>query len=274
MSRRARGSVASEVVSSLPAGVWLSAAILTATLASAGAAHAAPGLQTPVAAGSDTLPPVPRYEVRRTTAPIVIDGVPNESAWSAAAPPVTLQFLWDEQTGAKQMTWVQLLWDDQNLYVAYEVEDADITALFTERDDPTYRDDAVEIFINPRPEQTGLYYGLEMNARAVLYDYVMYDSRFALKRFDMQGVQVASHMRGTLNARGDVDEGWSLEVAIPWANFDEMAPRPQPGTIWKANLNRWDGVPPDRRMSIWSDPLRERPQPHVPARFGELLFVE
>ena len=146
-------------------------------------------------------------------------------------------------------------------------------AQFTERDDPTYRDDTVEIFINPKPTQTGIYYGLEMNARAVLYDYLMYDSRYALKRFNMQGVKLASFIRGTLNARGDQDTGWSLEVAIPWVNFEEMAKRPAAGAVWKANLNRWDGVEPNRRMSIWSDPLQSGPRPHVPARFGELEFM-
>jgi hypothetical protein len=39
-------------------------------------------------------------------------------------------------------------------------------------------------------------------------------------------------------------------------------------------LNRWDGVEPDRRMSIWSDPLESTAWPHVPARFGELVFVD
>ena len=68
---------------------------------------------------------------------------------------------------------------------------------FTERDDPTYRDDAVEIFINPKPSQTGAYFGLEMNARAVLYDYIMSDARYAFKRFNMQGVQLATFIRGT-----------------------------------------------------------------------------
>jgi hypothetical protein len=48
----------------------------------------------------------------------------------------------------------------------------------------------------------------------------------------------------------------------------------KPGTVWKANLNRWDGVEPNRRMSIWSDPVQPRPAPHVPARFGELVFVQ
>jgi len=219
-------------------------------------------------------PPIPRYEVKRATSAIVIDGKLDDKAWESASPAVSLQFLWDSQTGAKQKTAVRMLWDDQYLYVCYDLDDADITAQFLERDDPTYRDDAAEIFINPLPSQTGLYFGLEMNARAILYDYLMYDSRYAMKRFNMQGVKLATFLRGTLNARGDTDQGWSLEVAIPFVNFEELAKRPTNGTIWKANLNRWDGVEPSRRMSIWSDPLQNRPAPHVPARFGELVFVE
>jgi hypothetical protein len=85
---------------------------------------------------------------------------------------------------------------------------------------------------------------------------------------------VASFLRRTLNARGDEDKGWSLEVAIPWVNFEEFSKRPEAGAVWKANLNRWDGVQPNRRMSIWSDPLQQRAQPHVPARFGDLVFVQ
>jgi hypothetical protein len=215
--------------------------------------------------------PLPRYEAKRAAGPIAIDGRLDEKAW-AAAPAVELIFPWESQTGAKQKTTVRLLWDDRFLYVGYECEDRDIVALHTERDDPTYRDDAVELFINPKPSQTGLYYGLEMNARAVLYDYVMYDSRYALKRFNMQGVQLATFIRGTLNTRGDEDQGWSLEVAIPWANFEELSARPEPGAVWTMNLNRWDGVEPDRRMSNWSDPQQPRPNPHAPARFGQLVF--
>ena len=33
------------------------------------------------------------------------------------------------------------------------------------------------IFINPNPQQEVVYYGFEMNARGVLYDYVNYNSR-------------------------------------------------------------------------------------------------
>ena len=47
-----------------------------------------------------------------------------------------------------------------------------------------------------------------------------------------------------------------------------------PGTVWAFNLNRWDGVEPNRRMSIWSDSMQERPGPHAPERFGDMRFVQ
>lgn len=223
-------------------------------------------------------PPIPKYDVRRATAPIVIDGKVDDKAWAGAAT-AELTFPWDSQTGAKQKTVARLLWDDEHLYVSYECEDADITAQFTQRDDPTYRDDAVEIFINPRPaSQFTSYIGLEMNARGVLYDYVTVavapTQRMLLKRFDLNGAKVAASLNGTLNERADKDRGWSLEVSIPWENFEGFSRRPATGTSWRFNLNRWDGVEPDRRMSIWSDSMQERPNPHVPERFGEMRFVQ
>jgi len=222
-----------------------------------------------------SLPDIPRYEVKRAPSPPTIDGKLDEVAWAQASPPIVLQFLWDSQTGAKQKTAARLLWDSQALYVGFDADDSDVTARFLQRDDPTYRDDAVEIFINPDPTQETVYYGFEMNARGVLYDYLNYNSRTLFKRFDATGVTVASAVRGTLNEREDVDNGWSLEVAIPWANFEELSRRPPvAGTVWKANVNRWDGVEPKRRMSIWSDPRNTTSWPHVPSRFGELVFRE
>ena len=228
-------------------------------------------LAVSVAAGQG---PLPRYDVRRAAAPLTIDGRLDEAAWAMTSA-ITLQFLWESQTGPKQMTRARLLWDAQALYVGFDADDTDITAQFEQRDDPTFRDDAVEIFINPDPRQEIVYYGFEMNARGVLYDYLNYNSRTLFKRFDATGVQIATSLRGSLNVRNDTDQGWSLEAMIPWSNFEELSRRPPvAGTVWKANLNRWDGLQPNRRMSIWSDPQNSDSWPHVPARFGEIVFVE
>lgn len=219
--------------------------------------------------------PIPRYDVKRASTPITVDGKLDEAAWAGASTPATLQFLWDSHTGAKQKTSVRAVWDAQAIYLGYEADDADITARFLQRDDPTYQDDAVEFFVNPNPKQEVVYYGFEMNARGVLYDYLNYNSRTLFKRWDATGVKIATAIRGTLNDRADTDTSWTLEVSIPWANFEELSRRPPAaGTVWKANFNRWDGVAPARRMSIWSDPQNAESWPHVPSRFGELIFVE
>jgi len=220
------------------------------------------------------LAPVPTYEVQRAKVAPRIDGHLDDPAWQAAKA-VPFVFPWDQQTGKKQRTLARLAWDSDYLYVAYECDDNDIIAVHGQPDDPTYKDDAVEIFIAP-PNVKNLYLGLEMNARAVLYDYLYAFPTRLIKGYDLRGVQLAVSIRGTLNITGDEDKGWNLEVAIPWRSFADLAdnPVPKPGDRWIANLNRWDGTEPHRRLSQWSDSGLTRPSPHHPDRFGQLLFTE
>jgi hypothetical protein len=236
----------------------------------------APMTGTPVLAQAERpgLAPVPTYQLHRAKIAPRIDGQLDDAAWQAAKP-VIFVFPWADQTGKKQRTVARLTWDNDNLYVAYACEDSDIVAVHTQHDDPTYKDDAVEIFIAP-PGAKNLYLGLEMNARAVLYDYLYPFPQRLLKNYDLKGVQLAASIKGTLNMTGDQDQGWNLEVAIPWRSFADLADNPVPkiGDRWIANMNRWDGTEPNRRLSQWSDSGMLKPNPHFPDRFGQLLFVE
>ena len=231
---------------------------------------------TPVLAQAErpNLAPIPTYDVHRAKVAPRIDGDLDDAAWQAAKP-VTFVFPWADQTGKKQNTVARLTWDNDNLYVAYQCDDSDVIAVHTQPDDPTYKDDAVEIFIAP-PGAKNLYLGLEMNARAVLYDYLYVFPQRLLKNYDLRGVQLAVSVKGTLNTAGDQDQGWNLEVAIPWRSFADLADNPVPkiGDRWIANMNRWDGKEPNRRLSQWSDSGMLKPDPHNPDRFGQLQFVE
>lgn len=209
--------------------------------------------------------PVPVYEVKRATSGVQVDGKLDEAAWKSA-PPVDFVFPWESQTGAKQKTQARLTWDDRYLYVAYQCDDSEITTKHTKRDDPTYEDDAVEVFLNPKPSQNH-YLGLEMNARGVLYDYFYVYPEFLLKRFDLSDVRVAAQPAG---------KGWTLEVAISWGDFEGLSngKAPARGDVWTANLNRWDGSAPNRRLSQWSNSGLPKPSPHNPQRFGKLVFAD
>ena len=219
-------------------------------------------------------PPIPTLEVHRAAVAPRIDGKLDDAAWQAATP-VTFAFPWVAQTGKMQKTLARLTWDDDNLYVAYECEDSDVTAVRTQRDDPVYMDDAVEIHIAP-PGVKDLYLGFEMNAREAMYDYLYpFPQRF-IKKYNVDGVRIAVTINGTLNNSADQDQGWILEIAIPWSAFSDLANRPVPriGDRWLADMSRWDGTAPNRRLSQWSDSGLVRADPHYPERFGHLLFVD
>ena len=161
------------------------------------------------------------------------------------------------------------------LYVGYEAEDTDITATYENRDDPTYKDDCVEIFIKPSQE-TDSYFGMEMNARGVLYDYFYPFPKGLDKDLNFEGVQLKTTLRGTLNQRKDQDNGWTLEVAIPFKNFTPLSKElaPKSGEKWRVQVNRWDGTEDSagRRLSMWCHPGLKKANPHNPERFGFVVF--
>ncbi len=231
------------------------------------------GAQTPVGQYTEIagLPALPSYAVNSVNAKLTIDGDLSEKAWERAAA-ITLLFPWEAQTGQPQKTIVKLLRDQTHLYVAYECEDSDLTALLTNRDDPVYKDDCVEIFLKPS-DQTDSYIGLEMNARGVLFDYFYPYPGKNDYAFNLEGVQLKTKLRGTLNHSADQDQGWSLELAIPWQSLQKLAPTaPQKNDQWRAQINRWDGTEPQRRLSMWCHSGLKRPSPHNPERFGSLKF--
>ena len=81
--------------------------------------------------------------------------------------------------------------------------------------------------MNPKPSQTSVYIGLEMNARGVLYDYLMIDTKYVFKRFNLQGVLLATYLRGTLNARGDQGPGLEPRSRHPVGQFRRALQAPE-----------------------------------------------
>lgn len=220
------------------------------------------------------LAPVPSYTVKRRSERINVDGKLAEAAWKKAES-ILLIFPWEQQTGVKQRTTVKLLYDQNYLYVGYDCADVDITAIYENRDDPVYRDDCVEIFLRPEgPSES--YFGLEMNARGVLYDYFYAFPQPHDKSPDLAGVLLKTALRGTLNRGDDQDQGWSLELALPWRSLRQVAEQlpPAAGAQWRVQLNRWDGTEAKgRRLSMWCHSGLQRAHPHNPLRFGRVFFA-
>ena len=244
----------------------------------------------------EALPFAPqRYVSYRAPTPLSIDGKLTEAAWAAA--PWSAPFIDIEGENHLQprfRTRAKMLWDDEYFYVAAEMEEPDLWGTLDERDSVIFRDNDFEVFVDPDGD-THAYYELEVNALGTPWDLLLIkpyrDGGPAVNGWDIAGLRLGIDTRGTLNQPGDRDEGWSVEIAMPWKILKEAAPqnrRPKPGEQWRVNFSRVEwlvdstaGRYTKRLKPGTKDPLPEAnwvwsPQGaidmHMPERWGYVQF--
>jgi hypothetical protein len=206
--------------------------------------------------------------VKRAKGPIVADGVLSESAWDAAPRAVLLRSN-DGRPGALQSE-VRLLWDQEHLYVAFLSEDRNVGTPFTKDDEPLYTSNVVEIFLNPSGDLKR-YFEIELSPANNLFDASFTGRRQGMDLSWSSRALHGVHVDGTLNAPGDVDRGWTAELAIPFAALDGA--RPKPGDVWRFNLFRLlQGPGQPNEGQAFSPPMVG--DFHAVDRFAYLKFVE
>jgi hypothetical protein len=204
---------------------------------------------------------------------IKIDGKLDEAAWKDA--PSTGDFVRTMDGMRPEMkTTAKVLWDDKNLYVAFEMEDRDVWSTLTKPDDKLWTQEAVEMFIDADGDGKS-YVELQTNPRGVVFD--SYLPAYRQNQNDWQSnMKVGVKVDGTVDLRTDVDKGWVAELAIPLeaARGKEKEMKnvpPKVGTEWRVNFFRLD-MPAGRPQqgTAWSPPLVG--DFHALDKFGVLVF--
>jgi len=247
--------------------------------------------------GSETFP-VPvgdfrplSYTAYRPIDELVMDGDFNEASWQQAS--WTEDFVdieGDLKPKPFHPTRVKMLWDNNWLYFAAELEEPHIWAKLTERDAVIFHDNDFEIFIDPDGD-THDYYELEVNALGTLWDLLLvkpYRDRHkvAVNAWDIRDIEYAIGIDGTINDPSDIDRAWRVEMKIPMKVLEECANKvfpPPEGDFWRINFSRvhWDTEIVDNNYQkiagkpeynwVWS------PQGliamHYPERWGYLFFT-
>jgi hypothetical protein len=219
------------------------------------------------------------YTCYRTSDVIHIDGRLDESAWQRVPKSPAFVNLVNGEP-APLDTRVGALWDDENLYIGFWVEEPRVQAKLMERDSPIYMENDVEIFI----AGTDCYYEFEINALGTVYEvfFIWQDAykkgsvfdkpefdlisqrvdvlggfqdsmrfgkhprgkRWAFLDWDYPGMKSAVHVDGTLNDNTDVDIGWTVELAFPWKGMELLADGrslpPLDGDTWRMDFSRFE----------------------------------
>lgn len=251
-----------------------------------------------------------RYMAYRTGQTIDIDGRLDESVWQKA--PWSSRFV-DILTGGRTIhgTHAAVVWDDANLYIAFRVEEPFIHAKYTNRNDPIYYDNDVEVFIAGRDA----YYEFEINAFNTTYEvfFIWKDSyeqsgfaaapEFSLEKLKpFNGVGFTNHPRGgrlgqfdwsfpgkrtavaidgTVNNDRDRDRGWTVELAFPWkgmawlAKADSRSLPPKDGDVWRMDFSRFNTykeAPPAKDSGGWVWTRHGIWDSHIPECFAHIRF--
>lgn len=194
-----------------------------------------------------------RYVCPRAATRPAADGALAGGDWAAA--PRTTRFA-DAATGAVAFLGTQaaLLWDDEALYVGVWLEERDVWTTGAPRAGLTWAENTAEVFIAAQ----GAHYQLSVNAAGAREELLFvwkdawvrggrYDApdldlarrrpmvvggdsglhhprgmRWLFDEWKMPGLRAAVHVDGTLNARHQIDRGWTVEIALPWTGMGHL----------------------------------------------------
>lgn len=194
------------------------------------------------------------YVCFKSDNPLKIDGSIAEDAWTKAA--WTSLFVDIQGKNYKEPyldTKVKMLWDENYFYFAAELEEPHLWGTIAERDKVIFKDNDFEVFIDPDSDNHH-YYELELNVLNTVWDLLLTkpyrDGGAAIDNYDIKGLLTGVEFFGTIDDPTDVDKKWTVEIAIPWHNFEVWNPKrqmqtPKDGEQWRVNFSRvqWELEP-------------------------------
>lgn len=236
------------------------------------------------------------YLIYYISEPLSVDGKLDEQVWQQTEwTDPFLDIQGDHLPAPRFETRAKMLWSDEFLYIAAEMEEPHLWATIKERDAVIFQENNFEIFIDPDGD-THNYYELEINALKTFWDLMLTKPYRTggrpINAWDINGLQIGVDLKGTLNDPSDIDEGWTLEVAIPLDVLNESVGRNQPndGDQWKLNFSRveWKTEVENGQYVKQIDPETGNPYPednwvwspqgvidmHLPERWGIVQFSD
>lgn len=200
--------------------------------------------------------PTPHATIGKTASPPVIDGTLDDACWDEERPAVLTHFVDLYMNDfAPVSTSVLVAYDAQNLYIGARCEEPQMDKIRRdchERDDPVWRDDCIEIFIDTNRDAES-YVHFAINSNGAVYD----ERRPGDASYDAD-----------ITAKGSVgDAEWTVECAIP---LSDLKVQGEPGQTWGFNIGR-ERNPGEDKLSAWSPTYGKF---LVPERFGTVTLAQ
>jgi hypothetical protein len=163
----------------------------------------------------------------------------------------------------------KLLWSNSALYVRFEANQTEPLIISETPKTKTktlglWDRDVCEIFVAPDVNEPNKYYEFEIAPNGEWIDLALLQTS-GKRETDFE---YNSEMQTAAQIEKDKV---TMAIKIEWKAFGKT---PQVGDVWLGNLYRCVGSGETRGYLAWSPTETEKPNFHVPEKFGEFEFVE
>lgn len=180
-------------------------------------------------------------------------------------------------------TKVHVFRTEDALYIGAMLPDENVWSELKDRDSNTWTEEVFEVYIDKDRDGKD-YMELQINPLGTIFD-AHFAQRLGrgkgsrdeqinrAKSWNMQGLETAIHVDGTVNDKSDKDKSWSVEIKLPFEGIPGVDREPKDGESWAANFYRYDRpAKGDKRTYAyaWSKP--NGGSFHQVERFGNLHF--
>lgn len=159
---------------------------------------------------------------------------------------------------------------DQGVFLKFYVEEKHIRAIYSEPNDPVYKDSCVEFFVSFEDEKE--YYNFEFNcAGTCLLSFgEERGNRIMLSEEVIKSIAFRSSIKPANSKNSNI--GWELTLAIPFSAFQYHQLKSLKGKKCRANFYKCGDDLPEPHFVVWNDIKTQEPDYHRPEYFGSVEF--
>ena len=221
-------------------------------------------------------PKTMRYYVYRLNGPLTIDGGWEKVPWQKVKF-LELTNIMGNVPKHRPRTQVKVLYDDDNVYVIFRVEDRYVRAVAQEIHGRVWEDSCVEFFFTPDSDVENGYFNLEANCGGTILFHChdrMKKKTIPVKISDCEQIEIAHSLPKIIDPEITDPMTWTLEYRLPFAVLEKYwsLSRPCHGTIWRANFYKCGDKTSHPHWLTWSVVDYPKPNFHLPQFFGILEF--
>ena len=220
-----------------------------------------------------------RHRVERAIVTPELSGSWDGNAWADVSA-LRVDHFHKRSLSQHPVTEAKLLYDQDAVYVHFQVHDRHVMAQYHTYQDPVCRDSCVEFFVRPKPDAG--YFNFEMNCGGTMLLYYIWDvtrdgDAFAgsvpVAQSWLERVRVFHSLPAHVDPPIHECITWRIEYRIPIALFEHYAGSlgNLGGQVWRANFYKCGGDPDYEHWVTWNpiDVLDF----HQPECFGEIVLV-